>query len=60
MRTVRTTMRPADELEVTEQEYLDLQRQGLLAGEPADAEPPVDTVPPEKPAPRAKGAGGGQ
>lgn len=30
MPTVRTTMRPDDEIEVSEDEYLDLQRQGLL------------------------------
>lgn len=39
--TVRTTMRPDEEIEVTEAEALDLKRSGLLVGDdrPADAEP---------------------
>ncbi len=39
--TVRTTMRPDEEIEVTEQEATDLYRSGLLLNEepPADVEP---------------------
>jgi hypothetical protein len=33
MPTVRTTMQPDREIEVDDAEYLDLQRQGLLAGD---------------------------
>lgn len=32
-RKIRTTLRPDVELDVTEQEYTDLSRQGLIAGE---------------------------
>jgi hypothetical protein len=38
MHTVRTTKRPWEEIEVGDAEFLDLQRQGLLA---EDDEPPT-------------------
>jgi hypothetical protein len=38
--SVRTTMRPFEELEVSEHEASDLRRQGLLVDEPA---PPAET-----------------
>ncbi|WP_159031100.1 hypothetical protein [Streptomyces acidiscabies] len=37
---VRTTMRPQEEIDVDEGEYLDLKRQGLLLAEPQMPEPP--------------------
>lgn len=52
MPTVRTTMRPDDELEVSEAEYLDLRRQGLLI-EDEDANP---ATPDETPATPETGA----
>lgn len=41
--TVRTTMRPDQEIEVGDAEYTDLQRQGLLLEDPAPppASPPA-------------------
>ncbi|MYS15168.1 hypothetical protein [Streptomyces sp. SID4982] len=39
--TVRTTMRPDQELEVNDAEYLDLQRQGLLHGDNSRSETPT-------------------
>lgn len=39
---IRTTMRPTVEVTVGDAELLDLQRQGLLAGEPVAAEPATD------------------
>jgi hypothetical protein len=38
-RTVRTTMRPEDDLEVTEREYQELEVQGLLAPGTTKAKP---------------------
>lgn len=46
MPTIRTTMRPDDEIEVSEAEYLDLARQGLLVRD-QDNNP---TTPEETPA----------
>jgi hypothetical protein len=37
---VRTTMRPHEEIDVDEGEYLDLKRLGLLLPEPKMPEPP--------------------
>lgn len=34
MRTIRTTMQPTVEIEVSEKEYLDLSRQGLVQQDP--------------------------
>lgn len=39
---VSTTMRPHEEIDVDEAEYLDLQRQGLLV-EDTDSKQPADT-----------------
>lgn len=36
VRKIRTTMQPDTVIEVTEQEYTDLSRQGLIAGEQED------------------------
>lgn len=42
MRTVRTTMRPTEPIQVGDTEYLDLKRQGLLIEAPAaPATPPA-------------------
>ncbi|WP_225825595.1 hypothetical protein [Streptomyces naphthomycinicus] len=49
MPTVRTTMRPDQEIEVDDAEYLDLQRQGLLVEEDATAEVPPATAAPTAP-----------
>ena len=46
MPTIRTTMQPDRELDVSDAEYLDLQRQGLLVEEDA-----TETVPPATAAP---------
>ena len=44
--TVRTTMRPDQEIEVGDADYLDLQRQGLLVPETAtDSLPPATAAP---------------
>lgn len=49
MPTIRTTLRPDLELEVSPAEHLDLQRQGLIAEAPSashpDAVPATDTAP---------------
>ncbi|WP_393075278.1 hypothetical protein [Streptomyces sp. LN704] len=45
-RTVRTTMRPDQEIEVNDADYLDLHRQGLLVPETA-----TETLPPPTAAP---------
>jgi hypothetical protein len=45
MPTVRTTMRPDQEIEVGDAEYVDLSRQGLLAEDP---EPPAAPAPTPK------------
>lgn len=42
-RTVRTTLRPWEEIEIGDAEYLDLLRQGLIAAAPSTA--PSDTTP---------------
>lgn len=42
---VRTTLRPWLEMEVSDKEYLDLQRQGLLVDDP---EPAAPTAAPKK------------
>ncbi|WP_020135047.1 hypothetical protein [Streptomyces sp. 351MFTsu5.1] len=47
--TVRTTMRPDQEIEVDDAEYLDLQRQGLLVQETAEEEVPPATAAPAAP-----------
>ncbi|WP_435279337.1 hypothetical protein [Streptomyces sp. 1222.5] len=54
MPTIRTTMRPDQEIDVDDAEYLDLQRQGLLVEEdsqedvpPATAAPAAPEVPPQ-------------
>lgn len=38
-RKVRTTIEPHKVIEVSEQEFTDLSRQGLIAGEPDGTEP---------------------
>lgn len=35
MKTVRTTIEPGRDIEVSDEEYLDLQRQGLIQQKPA-------------------------
>lgn len=50
MPTIRTTMQPDRELDVSDAEYLDLQRQGLLVEEDAQ-----ETVPPATAAPANPG-----
>lgn len=52
--TVRTTMRPDEEIEVGDAEYLDLKRQGLLVEETDD-----QSVPPATAAPAVPGSGPG-
>lgn len=42
MRKVRTTINPNETIEITEQEYTDLSRQGLIADEP-ESKPDTDT-----------------
>lgn len=44
---IRTTLRPDEEIEVGDAEYLDLQRDGLLIADPV---PAADTPPPAAPA----------
>ncbi|WP_030344761.1 hypothetical protein [Streptomyces sp. NRRL S-1022] len=51
MPTVRTTMRPDQEIEVDNSEYVDLQRQGLLVEEDATEEVPPATAAPAAPEP---------
>ncbi|MER5715716.1 hypothetical protein [Streptomyces sp. NPDC002132] len=51
MRTVRTTMRPDQEIEVEDAEYLDLQRQGLLVEEDTHEDVPPATAAPAAPEP---------
>lgn len=46
---VRTTMRPDQEIEVDDAEYLDLQQQGLLVEETAEEEVPPATAAPAAP-----------
>jgi hypothetical protein len=46
---VRTTMRPDQEIEVDDAEYLDLKRQGLLVEETAEEEVPPATAAPAAP-----------
>ncbi|MEU3281592.1 hypothetical protein [Streptomyces antibioticus] len=53
-RTVRTTMRPDQTIEVDDQEYSSLKRQGLLADEPA----PTIPAAPMPPATTKKTSGG--
>lgn len=55
MRTVRTTMRPHEEIEVEDAEFLDLERQGLLVSEEEQAE----EKPAAKPAPEGVKPNGG-
>lgn len=51
MPTVRTTMRPDQEIEVGDAEYLDLQRQGLLVNdEPPQPDAPAPAAPKAAPA----------
>lgn len=45
MPTVRTTMRPDEEIEVSDTEYVDLKRDGLLVETP---EPPTAPAPAKK------------
>lgn len=45
MRTVRTTFRPDQTIEVDEATYLDFQRQGLLLDEPAPSAPTAPAAP---------------
>lgn len=47
---VRTTMRPDQEIEVGDVEYLDLQRQGLLVEDTATESVPPATAAPATPA----------
>ncbi len=50
MRKIRTTFRPNEVREVTESEYTDLSRQGLvLKGRPAPAPEPVPSAKTSKP-----------
>jgi hypothetical protein len=56
-RKVRTTMQPDKEIEVDDAEYLDLQRQGLLAEEPATESAPPATADPANPAKKSGPAG---
>ncbi|MFD4596720.1 hypothetical protein ACFWPQ_01680 [Streptomyces sp. NPDC058464] len=49
--TVRTTMRPDQEIEVGDADYLDLHRQGLLIEENPAPEPPAAPAQPEKKTP---------
>lgn len=58
MRTVRTTMRPHERITVSQQEYTDLSRRGLLVVEPDAA--PADAAPEAPPAGPVKGGGGGR
>ena len=51
MPTVRTTMRPDQEIEVGDAEYTDLHRQGLLIEDPVP--PPATTQAVKKAAPPA-------
>lgn len=51
MPTVRTTMQPHLDIEVTDAEYVDLERQGLLVQRPSDSAPaaaPAKTTTPAK------------
>lgn len=57
-RTVRTTMRPDQTIEVDDAEYLDLQRQGLLVEEDATKSVPPATAAPANPAKKTSGAAG--
>lgn len=57
MPTVRTTMRPDQEIEVGDVEYADLKAQGLLVDEPAPVAPAA-TAPPAHPAKKSSGAAG--
>jgi hypothetical protein len=56
MPTVRTTMRPDQQIEVDDAEYIDLQRQGLLVDD-TTAVPPA-TAAPANPAKKTSGAAG--
>jgi len=47
--TVRTTMRPDQQIEVDDAEYLDLKQQGLLVEETAQEEVPPATAAPDAP-----------
>lgn len=60
MRTVRVKNRPADEIEVTEAEYLDLVRQGLVEPQEPENDPNADAAEGEgdKPAPAPENAEG--
>lgn len=51
MPTVRTTMRPDQEIEVSDAEALDLSRQGLLVEEPTPPTPTPGPAPAMKAAP---------
>jgi hypothetical protein len=53
MPTVRTTMRPDQEIEVSDAEALDLSRQGLLVQETAPPTPAPGPAPAMKAAPSA-------
>lgn len=55
-RTVRTTMRPDQPIEVDDADYLDLQRMGLLVDDNVPAAAP-QTVAPATPAPVKKTSG---
>lgn len=55
MPTVRTTIQPHVELEVSDAEYLDLKRQGLLIEDPAPAAP-APAAAPAKTTTAAKGS----
>ncbi|WP_030506361.1 hypothetical protein [Microbispora rosea] len=50
---VRTTIEPGRELDVSEGEYLDLKRQGLLLPNPADEQVRIATNAADQPASRA-------
>jgi hypothetical protein len=57
MRTVRTTFRPDQTIEVDDVEYQSLTRQGLLIDEPAPTAPAAP-APPATPAKKTSGAAG--
>ena len=49
MPTVRTTMQPHVELDVSDAEYTDLERQGLLVEDSGDAKPVPAAAPAKTP-----------
>lgn len=55
-RTVRTTMQPTKPIKVSDAEYLDLKRQGLLLEDTTDSTPPA-TAAPANPAKKSGPAG---